>query len=141
LGRSTYSVTFQLTSPASYTIVEQTDHQTQVPNSSDFEAASNGAELLQGTKELIPFPLFRQPSLAPVTFTGTLAPGTYIFQGEANAFDNIHHGSASFSADLTVTTGTSAVPLPPALWMALTTIGGIAIPLYVIKRKPILGAH
>jgi len=134
-GNSSYSVTFQLTSPEAYTVVEQTDHQTQPSPGSDLEAQSNGAELLMGTKEIIPFPLFALSSSAPQTFTGMLAAGTYTFKGSASAFDISSSGSASFSADLTVGSGTAAVPLPPALWMALTSLAAVLPAMRPLTRR------
>ena len=129
-GTSSYSVTFQITNPATYKVVEQTDQQT-LPPDNFFYKTSDGARLLQGSTDLIPFPLAHQPSAAPVTFSGTLTPGTYMFKGFATAGDDVvdSGGSTSFSADLIVTTGTSAVPVPPAFWMALITIGCIAAPV------------
>jgi len=109
-GSSDYSVTFQVASPAIFTVVEQTDHQDGYFNA-DFEGISEGARLHQGTTDLIPYPLFSQASSAPVTFTGTLSPGTYTFEGRCWAVDIITDGSANFTADLTV----QSVPEPHVL--------------------------
>lgn len=139
---SAYSVTFNLTSPATYKVVEQTDHQTlPPPGNADQEAQSDGAQLLfNGTQNIITFPLFLGDTgqgPAPVTFTGTLAPGTYIFNGKATGGDDATAtGSADFSADLTVNaTGSQAVPLPPALWMALLTMVGVLPAIYMLRRR------
>ena len=140
-GSSSYSVTFQVTTPTAYTVVEQTDHQTQQNPGSDLEANSNGAELLMGTKELIPFPLFAISSSAPQTYTGTLAEGTYTFKGSASAFDISSSGSSSFSADLTVGsssgTGSAAVPLPPAVWMALASLIAVLPATRLLTRRQV----
>jgi hypothetical protein len=143
-GTSSYSVTFQITSPATYKVVEQTDQQTLPPHDL-FYITSDGARLLQGSTDLIPFPFANQHSASPVTFSGTLTPGTYMFTGFATTGDDVVHSggvtSTSFSADLTVTTGTSAVPAPPAFWMAVLTIGGFAAPVCWVRRFQSLRSH
>jgi hypothetical protein len=60
-----------------------------------------------------------------VTFSGTLQPGSYQLRAELSTL-----GFASF--DMTLAMGTSAVPLPPAFWAALTVL-----PLLFVAARPV----
>lgn len=134
--RSSYSVTFTLDAPATYTLTEQSSLQTD-SNGSVGPVAFRGSQLLQGGTNLLP-QLMGLSSTAAQTFTGTLAAGTYTYSGLAGGNSDVQDtGSATFSTDFTLTSAaTSAVPLPASVWMALT-----ALPLAAVAvRRRAVGA-
>jgi hypothetical protein len=70
----------------------------------------------------------------PVTFTGTLAPGTYALEGGVMGGDVMLNQPGLYAVDFSISSGMSAVPLPRSLWMALTTMG-LMIPAWLVRRK------
>jgi len=121
-ARSTYSFTFKVDTAADYSITE-----TSLGN--DPEGAGFTGSVLEKDGALVPGwhpnPFIGGPQKD--SFSGTLAPGTYVYSGAADGHGDNDHGDVTFTTDFTVTTSAvSAVPLPKSFWMALT-----AIPLVV----------
>jgi hypothetical protein len=148
-GTSSVYLVFTLDTPATYTLTEQTNLQGLDQNVDgplgvrDYGVALTAGQQTQAlpgwpfpSSSLVPS-LFEKQFAGitdPQVFTGTLAPGTYTLNAGSEDFSAIP-GSASstYSLDFTLTAGNSgngngnggipAVPLPPAAWMGLGTIG------------------
>jgi hypothetical protein len=137
---STYSVTFATDTPAQYTITETTDN----PGFDQFFQIDIAATLQPGAAPPVGYaggfsalpgllPRFL-PLNMPVTFTGTLAPGTYTLEGGVTGGDVMLNQPGLYAVDFSISSGMSAVPLPRSLWMALTTMG-LMIPAWLVRRK------